>query len=97
MIEKIKRYFEQSGLHDALLERKLQQYSKNEDILREFVYWLDNEEYIENGLVVEGYTAKSISELSEYLVGEGSFSLLIMLRENPEKAKKKINQGFNIK
>ena len=46
---------------------------------------------------MEGYTAKKLSELSEYLNGDGAFVLLIELRENPEKAHRRIMQGFKRK
>ena len=46
---------------------------------------------------MEGYTAKKLSELSEYLDGDGAFVLLIELRENPDKARKRITNGFKYK
>jgi hypothetical protein len=35
--------------------------------------------------------------MSHYLNGEGAFMFLIELRDNPEKAKQKIHNGFKIK
>ncbi len=97
IVDDIKNYLISAGLDEDFAERKITQYSKHLDIADEFSSWIKNGQYIENGIQVEGYTAKQLSELSEYLVGEGSFSMLIMLREKPEKAKKKIQEGFRIK
>ena len=97
MVERIKEYLTSAGLDEEFVERKLSQYSKHVDIADEFANWIASGKYTEDGIQVEGYTAKQLSELSEYLVGEGSFSMLIMLREKPEKAKKKIQEGFRIK
>lgn len=97
VVEQIKSYFIEAGLDEAFANRKVAQYSKHMDISEEFIYWIVNGQYVENGIMVEGYSAKQLSELSRNLVGEGSFSLLIMLREKPEKAKKKIQEGFRIK
>ena len=66
------------------------------DIAAEFEYWISNKEYLD-GVIIEGYTAKSIAALSPYMDGEGAFQLLIELRERPDKAKKRINDGFKIK
>lgn len=97
MVEQIKEYLTAAGLDEEFVERKISQYIKHIDIADEFAEWIASGQYKENGIQVEGYTAKQLSELSEYLVGEGSFSMLIMLREKPEKAKKKIQEGFRIK
>ena len=48
------------------------------------------------GITVEGYSAKSLSEISKFLDGEGAFIMLIKLRENPEAAKKQIAKGFKM-
>lgn len=96
-VEQIKNYLISAGLDEDFVDRKLAQYSKHRDIAEEFSYWIMNGKYKENGIQVEGYTAQQLSEISEYLVGEGSFSMLIMLRDKPEKAKKKIQDGFRIK
>lgn len=96
-VEQIRNYFISAGLDKDFIERKISQYSKHMDIADEFANWIASGQYSEDGIQVEGYTAKQLSGLSEYLVGEGSFSMLIMLREKPEKAKKKIQDGFRIK
>ena len=96
MVEQIKEYLTAAGLDEEFVERKISQYIKHIDIADEFAEWIASGQYKENGIQVEGYTAKQLSELSEYLVGEGSFSMLIMLREKPEKAKKKIQERRRI-
>lgn len=96
-VDQIKNYLISAGLDEDFVERKIIQYSKHQDIADEFSSWITSGQYKEDGIQVEGYTAKQLSELSEYLIGEGSFSMLIMLREKPEKAKKKIQDGFRIK
>lgn len=45
----------------------------------------------------EGYTAKSLAELSGLIAGEGSFMLLIELEEDPVRALERIRNGFKIK
>lgn len=97
IVEQIREYLISAGLDEEFVARKVSQYEKHIDIANEFVAWIVSGKYKENGIEVEGYTAKQLSELSEYLVGEGAFSMLIMLREKPEKAKKKIQAGFRIK
>lgn len=70
---------------------------RNIDIKEEFEYWIKTKTYKEESCVeIEGYTAEGISKLSKYMVGEGSFILLIELRENPERAKRRIKEGFMI-
>ena len=48
-------------------------------------------------VIINGYTAEKLSQLSPYLVGEASFLVLIELRENPKKATSKIAKGFKVK
>lgn len=97
MVNQIREYLTMAGLDEEFVDRKLLQYSKHVDIADEFSEWIVCGHYKDNGIQVEGYTAKQLAELSEYLNGEGSFSMLIMLREKPKKAKKKIQEGFRIK
>ena len=79
-----------------LLKKKMAAFDKHQDIASEFEYWLNNKQYCD-GVSVEGYTARSIAELSPYIDGEGAFQLLIELRENPNKAKYRIAEGFKMK
>ncbi len=97
MVDKIREYLLSAGLEENFVERKVLQYSKHPDIAKEFAEWITTQKYIDNGIQVEGYTAKKLAENSKYMVGEGSFSMLILLREKPDKAKKRIEEGFRIK
>lgn len=94
----IKDYYIENGIPEFLLAGKLEQLDRNEDIAKEFEYWITHHEFMETNPVTEdGYTAKSLAELSPYLKGEGAFMMLIELRETPEVAKKKIASGFKLK
>ena len=91
----IEKYYHDANLKGALLKQKLQKFERNPDIASEFEYWIQNKKYTEKEPIeIEGYTAKALAELSEYLCGEGSFLVLIELREKPEKALKRIAGGF---
>lgn len=68
---------------------------KYDDIYNEFCYWLEKRNYDkENPIEVAGYTAKQIVELNPKLDGIGVYNFLITLREEPERAKKYIETGF---
>lgn len=91
----IRNYYEKAGVPLLMINKKMVSFEKNPDIAKEFKYWIQTKEYItENAVSVENYTAEKISKLSEFMDGEGAFSMLIQLRENPEKAHKKIEKGF---
>lgn len=94
----IEEYYAKVKVMPLLLKSKMVKLSKHSDIAAEFEYWLTEKQYKEkNCVVVEGYSAKKLSELSTYLDGEGAFMLLIELRENPKNALEKIANGFKIK
>ena len=91
----IRQFYEKNDLPKPIVEQKVAAFSRHSDIAEEFEQWITNKTYKTQGAVtVEGYTAKSLAELSEYLRGEGSFLVLIELREKPEKALKRIAGGF---
>ena len=92
----IEEYYKDAGILPLLLKKKMAAFAKHPDIAAEFEYWISNQKYLD-GVSVEGYTAKNIAALSPYMNGEGAFQLLIELRENPDKAKKRINDGFKLK
>lgn len=92
----IRYFYEKAGVNPFLIDEKLDKLKKHSDIEAEFEYWLQNKQY-KNDVSVEGYTASELANMSHYLKGEGVFMLLIELRENPEKAKQKIRNGFKIK
>ena len=95
MMNIIRSYYEKTGIPTIMINKKLASFEKNPDIAKEFEHWLQTKEYtIENCVTVENYTAEKISKLSEFMDGEGAFSLLIQLRENPQKALKRIKDGF---
>lgn len=94
----IKQFYEKNNLPKPIVEQKVADFSRHSDIAEEFEQWITDRTYKAEGAVtVEGYTAKKLSELSEYLDGDGAFVLLIELRENPEKAHRRIMQGFKRK
>lgn len=94
----IEEYYAKAGVMPLLMKSKMSKLSRNSDIADELEYWIREKKYKENNcVVVEGYTAKKLSKLSKYLDGEGSFILLIELRENPERALEKIENGFKLK
>lgn len=94
----IRQFYEKNNLPKPIVEQKVAAFSRHSDIAEEFEHWITDRTYKAEGAVtVEGYTAKKLSELSEYLNGDGAFVLLIELRENPDKAHRRIMQGFKQK
>ncbi len=98
MIDMIWKFYCKNNLPKPIIEQKIAAFSRNGDIADEFEQWISDRTYkSQDAVTVEGYTAKKLSELSEYLNGDGAFILLIELRENPDKAHKRIEQGFKRK
>lgn len=97
MKQAIVDYYSQAPLVPYLLQQKIDKLQKNSDICDEFEYWIINKKYKPDGIVINGYSAQKLAELSRFLDGEGAFMLLIELRDNPEKALKKIQEGFKLK
>ncbi len=94
----IEQYYKQANIMPLLLKQKMEKFQRNEDIMKEFEYWIENHQYKSNGCIsIEGYNAKDLAALSDFLDGEGAFILLIELREQPEKAKARILKGFVLK
>lgn len=94
----IKEFYEEKKVPKPILEQRLKKFEKHEDIASEFEAWIKERKYkIDGAVTIEGYTAKILSELSEYLNGDGAFMMLIELRENPKKARERIAAGFKIK
>ena len=92
----IEAYYNQVPVNAFLLKQKLEKFSRNPDIKKEFAYWIENKAFAKDATVIEGYTAEKLASMSAYLNGEGAFLLLIDLRENPERAIKQIAKGFNM-
>lgn len=97
MSKLIEEYYKQAKVMPLLLKQKMNKLQRNEDIQKEFEYWIEHKKYVPNGVSIEGYTAQKLSELSAYIDGEAAFMLLIELRETPEKALRRIKSGFKIK
>ena len=94
----IRHFYEKTNLPKPIVEQKVAAFRRHSDIAEEFEQWITDKTYKTQGAVtIEGYTAKKLSELSEYLNGDGAFVLLIELREDPDKAHKRIGQGFKFK
>lgn len=98
MSEIIKNFYEENKTPGILLNQKLAKLEKNPDVAEEFEYWIENRSYkTEGALTIEGYTAKMLSDESQYLEGEGAFMMLIELRERTERALEQIAKGFKRK
>lgn len=94
----IEDFYVSANTPQILIKKKKEKFDRNPDIAAEFETWIQEKEYRDVGaVVVEGYTAKNLADLSEYLKGEGAYMMLIELRENPEKALEKIKNGFKWK
>lgn len=90
-------YYAQANIIPFLMIQKTEKLERNQDICDEFEYWIVHKEYKSDGLVINGYSAQTLANLSTFLDGEGAFMLLIELRENPEKAIRQIQEGFKLK
>lgn len=98
MSEKIREFYTGNKLPKVLVNQKIKTFEKHPDIAAEFENWIAGKGYKDTGaVIVEGYSAKKLAEVSEYLNGDGAFIMLIELRENPEGAKRQIVQGFKRK
>lgn len=98
MSDIIRQFYEKNNLPSPIIDQKIAAFSRHNDIAEEFELWITDRAYKTQGAVtVEGYTAKKLSELSDYLNGDGAFIMLIELRENPDKAQKRIEGGFKYK
>lgn len=94
----IENFYRDNKIPEVLLKQKLTKFEQNPDISKEFEFWIQNRQYkTEEAVSIEGYTAKKLSEISEYLDGEGAFIILMELRENPNKALERIAKGFKMK
>ena len=72
----IRQFYEKNNLPKPIVEQKVAAFSRNSDIAEEFEQWITDRTYKEEGAVtIEGYTAKKLSELSEYLDGDEAFVL----------------------
>lgn len=98
MSKVIEEYYRKTKLPEPLIVKKLEALDRNQDIQAEFETWIENKMFKEKACIeVAGYSAKSITEISRFVNGEGAFMLLIELRENRENALKRIMEGFKMK
>jgi len=94
----IEEYYAQAKVMPIIMKQKLSKLQQHTDISLEFEYWIKNGIYrIADCVSVNGYTAQKLSVLSEFVDGEAAFMLLIELRENPERAKRRVSEGFRLK
>lgn len=96
MKDKIRYYFlEEQHLTERVSDVLTKFLSKYEDIANEFIRWTENHKFdVPNAVEVEGYTASKIHELAPWLDGAGVYSLMVTLRDTPEKGMEYIKQGF---
>lgn len=96
MKEKILNYFT-SELKEkpARAEEMYLKLQRHPDILCEFAAWVDSRSFPGEGegLVVEGYSAKKLSETT-YLEPIGVYNYLIYLREKPAEALINLKKGL---
>lgn len=97
MSKVIREYYEKAHTMPALIEQKIALFEKHPDIMREFENWITTKQFSSEGVNVEGYTAAKLAEKFRFLRGEGAFVLLIELRDNSQKAHKRISGGFKRK
>lgn len=81
---------------DVVIKQLVKPYYNHPDIANEFEYWIRKKQFIEKNPITEsGYTAKRLyDEHNDVLDIQGIYSLLITLRENPDKAIKWMKEGF---
>ena len=96
-MDKIKKYLiEEKKVSEVVANILLAKIAKHEDILKELEKWFIVESYdFEQPLIVERYTAKSISELNPKFDVIGVYSFMVTLRETPQKAHEYIKDGFS--
>lgn len=98
MSKVIEEYYRKTKLPEPLIVKKLEVLERHPDIKAEFEVWVKSKMFKEKGCVeVAGYSAKAIAKMSRFVNGEGAFMLLVELRENREKALKRISYGFRMK
>ena len=98
MSETILQYYRDNHYPAYLLKKKIERFEQNPDIASEFEYWITNQEYADKDVVtVEGYTAERLSNISDNLRGEGSFMVMMDLREKPIETIEQIEKGYKLK
>lgn len=81
----------------VLAERNFNRITKHDDIKNEFESCIKDGNIPDEGIIVEGYSAKDIQKLAPFMNWLGIYNFLISLRDKPEEAKQSIEVGFKIK
>lgn len=98
-MEKVQRYLrtEKKCTSELVMSRLIDKVIKYEDIWEDFCHWLETRDYYnEQAVVVDGYNAQAIVDLAPMLDGIGAFNFLVDLRDQPEKAREIIKEGFRV-
>ena len=95
----IKEYLlNEKQMTEVVAVRTEQKVSKYDDIRIEFERWIKNRTYnTDNPLVVNGYTAQDICQHAPFMDGLGVFTFMVSMRDDPEKAKQYMDEGFKRK
>ena len=95
-MEKIIEYFvKEKNTTEVVAKVLAKSLLKYPDIKNEFLYWIDHRNFdVPNSVVIDGYSAKRIREIEPSLDVAGIYNFMVTLRDNPEKAKEYIEQGF---
>ncbi len=96
METKIDNYLREEKQIDSELVREMliKKITKYDDILQEFIQWLEARSYEHARVVIDGYNAQKIYELAPQLDGIGVYNFLVTLRDEPQEAQAIINEGF---
>jgi uncharacterized membrane protein len=90
--------FNEKQMTEVVAARTEKKVTKYADIRKEFELWIKNKTYnTESPLVIGGYTAQDIYKLAPFMDGLGVFNFMVTLREDPEKAREYIADGFKRK
>lgn len=96
-MEKIKQYLlEEKKVSEVVANILLSNIMKHDDIFSELNHWFVTRSYeFESPLLINGYSAKSISELNPKFDVIGVYSFMVTLREDPQKAEEYIRDNFS--
>ena len=78
------------------IENFLDRLKETPEIYLEFHEWLTKREFPENGVAIEGYSAKKIAEIQPRLTGLAVYLLLAELRRAPGEIKGYLVGGLKI-
>lgn len=99
MEEIITNYLVTEKQVDSEIARKvvLAKILKYDDIVTEFMQWLETRTYRDDGLEIMGYRAQDVYAMAPFLDGIGVYEFLVTLRDNPKRGQEIIESGFAIK